>query len=110
MGDRASSSSTATRRFAQLYQVDEAQILLENLPSDLSDVEPDSDPEDATYEEEPTMRNVQLDSLDRIQECPEETNGSNTQATEEFVRKWKKREKDDCSGEFQHPEGPKEQE
>ena len=56
MGDRASSSSTATRRFAQLYQVDEAQILLENLPSDLSDEEPDSDPEDATYEEEPTMR------------------------------------------------------
>ncbi|KAK3791503.1 hypothetical protein RRG08_055526 [Elysia crispata] len=88
MGDRASSSSTATCRFAQLYQVDEAQILLENLPSDF----------------------VQLDSLDRIQECPEETNGSNTQVTEEFVRKWKKHEKDDCSGEFQHPEGPKEQE
>ena len=51
------------------------------------------------------QHSVQLDSLDRIQECPEETNGSNTQATEEFVRKWKKREKDDCSGEFQHPEG-----
>ena len=56
MRDRASSSSMAKRRFAQLYQVDEAQILLENLPSDLSDEEPDSDPEDATYEEEPTMR------------------------------------------------------
>ncbi|GFO42109.1 hypothetical protein PoB_006861400 [Plakobranchus ocellatus] len=55
----AFSSSTRTsntgRRLARLYAVEEAQIMFDDLLSDLSEEEDDSDAENPTYEPEPTI-------------------------------------------------------
>ncbi|GFN80354.1 PiggyBac transposable element-derived protein 4 [Plakobranchus ocellatus] len=89
--------------------VDQAQILIEDLPLDLSEEEPDSDPDNPTYEPKPSMTIIleQRDTLRDAQNCEDETEESDgdEQAQEQpRLRRWKKQGKDDCSGEFQHPE------
>ena len=45
----------AQRRLGRLFDLDEAQIVLDDLPPDLSEESPDSDPEDPDYEDEPEV-------------------------------------------------------
>ena len=52
---KTTNMENAQRRFARLYKADEAQIMLENLPSDLSEEEDDSDTDDPLYEPELEM-------------------------------------------------------
>ncbi|GFO03897.1 PiggyBac transposable element-derived protein 3 [Plakobranchus ocellatus] len=101
------SSSTRTsntgRRLARFYAVEaeEAQIMFDDLPSDLSEEEDDSDAEDPTNEPEPTITSSWFSP-------PQKKMGQDDDGhARDFVapRKWKKVEKDDCSGEFNHTQG-----
>ena len=45
-------ANRAPQRLAQLYNVEEAQIMMDNLPDNLSEEEMDPDPDDPSYEPE----------------------------------------------------------
>ncbi|GFO06572.1 hypothetical protein PoB_003307700 [Plakobranchus ocellatus] len=109
MTDKAGCSSNTGNRFGHLCKVGQAQILLEELPSDLSQEEPDLDPDDPTYEPETLEQRDLCWMLKTVRIKPTKVTVTNRLKSSRF-RRWKKQEKDDYCGEFQHPEGPKESE
>ncbi|KAK3737114.1 hypothetical protein RRG08_016420 [Elysia crispata] len=94
------------RRFARLYNSDEAQIILEDLPPDLSQEEDDSDREHPLYEPELEMNLAERrGNLANNNVC--HTSEGPTNSSPQPTRKWKKKEKLNTSAPFQNAEGPR---
>ncbi len=104
------------RRLASLYNLDEAQLLLDDIPSDseITDEEPDSDSDGPTFQPDPLgLQTVDIedegDSNDDESESsdkqPDVPSTSQAKKAPEPKRHWKKKDVTAKVSQFDLPEG-----
>ena len=112
MEQEASDSPVPTagqRRMARLFNVHEAQVMLDNIPTDYNtctDEEPDSDPDDPDFEPDPLPSAANIDRLSLAASNQAESSDEETCEVRPAVsHQWRTRPFDKQEREFTKHEG-----
>ncbi|GFO44194.1 piwi-like protein 1 [Plakobranchus ocellatus] len=101
-----STSSAGQKRIAKMFNVSDAQILLDNIPTDYStctDEEPDSDPDDPDFTPDPLPSLANVDRLSLAAAAVDEGASSNEEERRirpDVTHQWRKRPLDKQEREF----------